>query len=185
MERYKWYSGCGRLTLSLPKDVVELCYHSGDCTEDLERCMELPEVREELNKLGKEDVVKALEEYSDWNLNSHKINLMRVLWIACGDIKNLIEADTGDASLYMDSHNVKHKLNATNKNVTSIPCSMIHENDRIIFTGEDGRKHILKACYMEGGAGKCGACFFYGRDDECDQMDCYSNDSRLYYKEID
>lgn len=46
MERYKWYSGCGRLTLSLPKDVVELCYHSGDCTEDLERCMEWHEPKD-------------------------------------------------------------------------------------------------------------------------------------------
>lgn len=69
--------------------------------------------------------------------------------------------------------------------VIYIPNLMIHENDKMIFTGEDGNKHRLKTCYMEDGISKCGACFFYGRDDECDQMDCYSNDSRLYYKEID
>lgn len=82
--------------IELPTDVVNACSHSGSCDEDIERCLQLPEVREELNKIDKEKLIKELTEYGAWSeeeLSNHEENLKRILWIASGDIQDRREKE--------------------------------------------------------------------------------------------
>lgn len=77
-------------SITLPLDVVRLCSHSGDCTEDVQRCMELPEVKAELSEIDPDQLRKELREYGAWDdqqLSSHGDNLERILWIAAGNIQ--------------------------------------------------------------------------------------------------
>lgn len=85
--------------IELPEDVVNLCYHMGDCSDDIERCMELPEVKAELAKLDPATLVKELSEYGAWNadqLADHTENLKRILWIAAGNIQDEDTSEDGD-----------------------------------------------------------------------------------------
>lgn len=77
-------------SITLPEDVVMLCHHSGDCNEDVIRCMELPEVKAELAGIDPEKLRKELAEYGAWDeleLADHNANLKRILWIAAADIQ--------------------------------------------------------------------------------------------------
>lgn len=77
-------------SITLPEDVVRLCHHQGDCEEDCRRCMELPEVKAELSEIDPEQLKKELREYGAWDeneLSDHNNNLMRILWIAAGNIQ--------------------------------------------------------------------------------------------------
>lgn len=76
--------------ITLPMDVVRLCHHTGDCTEDVIRCMELPEVAKELTKIDPDSLIEELSEFGAWDaeqLASHTDNLKRILWIAAGNIQ--------------------------------------------------------------------------------------------------
>lgn len=76
-------------SIELPKEVVNACSHSGDCTEDVQRCLKIPEIALELNGLDKEGLKKELSEYGAWSdtqLENHQDNLERILWIAASDI---------------------------------------------------------------------------------------------------
>lgn len=78
-------------SITLPEDVVNLCSHQGDCEEDCRRCMELPEVKAELAEIDPEKLRKELSEYGAWDdaqLADHNENLMRILWIASGNIQD-------------------------------------------------------------------------------------------------
>jgi hypothetical protein len=78
-------------SIELPIDVIELCHHQGDCTEDIRRCMELPEVRAELSEIDPEALKKELSDYGAWDdeqLSIHQDNLERILWIAAGNIQD-------------------------------------------------------------------------------------------------
>lgn len=85
-----WFtSGSGYVEFQLPVDVVRLCSHPGPCDDDIERCLELPEVKEALSKVDPEGLKKELYEYGAWDdkeLSNHDENLKRILWIASGDI---------------------------------------------------------------------------------------------------
>lgn len=75
--------------LNITKKIANLGYHSGDCTEDIERIIELPEIKQQLKKIDKEQLKKELYDYGAWDdleLENHEANLQRILWIACGDI---------------------------------------------------------------------------------------------------
>ena len=77
--------------IELPEDVARMCSHSGNCDEDCRRCMELPEVKNELARIDPEQLRKELREYGAWNekeLSNHSDNLMRILWIAAGNIQD-------------------------------------------------------------------------------------------------
>lgn len=52
--------------------------------------MTVPSIEKQLNKLDPSLVAKELKEYGAWDsveLSDHSANLSRLLWIACGDIK--------------------------------------------------------------------------------------------------
>lgn len=77
-------------SIELPEDVIDACHHSGDCTEDCMRCMELPEIKAELAEIDPEQLRKELREYGAWDedqLQDHHENLLRILWIAAGNIQ--------------------------------------------------------------------------------------------------
>ncbi len=77
--------------ISLSDDVVRMCSHSGPCDEDVKRCLELPEVKKELDSIKPDALRRELREYGAWDDNellSHSDNLERILWIAAGDISD-------------------------------------------------------------------------------------------------
>lgn len=79
-----------RFELKLTADAVDACSHSGDCEDDVRYYMAQPEIRAELNKIPADKLAKELREYGAWDeeqLANHEDNLMRILWIAAGDIK--------------------------------------------------------------------------------------------------
>lgn len=82
-----YFNYIGSIELSL--EIAEMCSHSGDCSEDIDRCMELPEIKVELEGIDPKELVKELEEYGAWDkeeLTDHTENLRRILWIASGNI---------------------------------------------------------------------------------------------------
>ena len=86
----EWFStSSGRIELEIDADDAESCSHSGDCEEDIEALMYKPYIKNQLEKLDPKVVKRELKEYGAWNddeLNDHEMNLVRLLWIACGDI---------------------------------------------------------------------------------------------------
>lgn len=78
-------------SIELPEDVVNACNHSGPCDEDVDRAMELPEIKAELSEIDPEQLRKELSEYGAWDdqeLANHQDNLKRILWIAAGNIQD-------------------------------------------------------------------------------------------------
>lgn len=83
--------------IELTDEVVSMCSHQGQCDEDVKECMELPEVKAQLNSIDKAQLVKELSEYGAWSdqeLSDHQDNLMRILWIAAG---NILDGDFHEA----------------------------------------------------------------------------------------
>jgi len=79
-------------SITLPVDVVEMCSHQGDCTEDIKACLQMPEIKKELEDIDPEQLRKELDEYGAWDneeLSNHQDNLERILWIAAGDISDI------------------------------------------------------------------------------------------------
>lgn len=77
-------------SIELPLDVVKNCSHSGQCDDDVERSLELPEVKTELSEIDPDQLRKELREYGAWDdaqLQDHAENLKRILWIAAGNIQ--------------------------------------------------------------------------------------------------
>lgn len=76
-------------SIELPVDVIKSCYHSGDCTEDCRRCLQLPEIQAELADIDPLCLQQELSEYGAWSedeLKNHEDNLIRILWIASANI---------------------------------------------------------------------------------------------------
>lgn len=79
-------------SIELPEDVAHHCSHSD---EDVERALELPEVKAEMAEIDKEDLKKELAEYGVWTdeqLNDHSENIKRILWIAAGNIMDELKS---------------------------------------------------------------------------------------------
>ena len=87
----EWFSGNYGIELELNKDDAESGSHSGDCEEDIKELMNKPYIKAQLDKLDPEELKRELKEYGAWDeneLTDHEDNLMRILWIACGDISD-------------------------------------------------------------------------------------------------
>jgi hypothetical protein len=84
-----WLSSSGNIALNLTKGQAAIGYHSGDCAEDIGALAHNPKIAAQLAALNPDSVAAALREYGAWDsaeLSDHAANLMRLLWIACGDI---------------------------------------------------------------------------------------------------
>lgn len=75
--------------ITLSEEVVKLICRSGDNTEDVRRCLELPEVKAEMLKIPRVAIVEELKEYGAWEdeeLPDEQKNLEKILWIAAWNI---------------------------------------------------------------------------------------------------
>lgn len=85
-----WTSSSGRIELQITKAQAVIGSHQGQCDQDIAYLRTLPAIRRQLAKVSPEVLAKELRECGAWNkveLADHDQNLSRLLWIACGDIK--------------------------------------------------------------------------------------------------
>jgi len=92
MRTYYWTSSStGSLHLTLTKDDVESGSHSGACDDDIAYLRTLPRIASQLDAMPKCTLKSELREYGAWDaheLSDHDANLSRILWLACGDIRD-------------------------------------------------------------------------------------------------
>lgn len=86
-----WYtSSCGRIGLNIPKRLIGVGYHQGQCDDDIRYIRKHEKaIERQLQKVDPSRLRDVLSEYGAWNdeeLADHEANLDRLLWIACGDL---------------------------------------------------------------------------------------------------
>ena len=85
-----WYtSSDGRINLQMTKAQAQSAMHPGDCEHDVRALMQEPKIARQLRKLNPEDVKRELDGYGAWDddeLADHEMNLVRLVWLAAGDI---------------------------------------------------------------------------------------------------
>lgn len=85
-----WYtSASGIIELNITKNVAESCSHSGSCDNDVMLALQIPAIKRQLAKIDPVVLARELKECGAWDedeLQDHSANLMRILWIAAGDI---------------------------------------------------------------------------------------------------
>jgi hypothetical protein len=82
------YSNYG-VDLRITRSDAQACTHSGPCDDDVKALMLKPYIKKQLGALNLEQLRKELKEYGAWDtaeLSNHTDNLMRWLWLSCGDI---------------------------------------------------------------------------------------------------
>lgn len=84
-----WWSGNYGNELNIKMDDAESCSGPGDQDENVRALARVPYIRKQLRKLSPSKVADELREYGAWDaeaLEDHDRNLIRLLWIACGDL---------------------------------------------------------------------------------------------------
>lgn len=84
-----WSTSSGRIELNITKSVAAQCSHQGQCDNDVIRCLNLPSVKKQFDKLSNDLIASELKEYGAWDddeLQDIEGNKQRLLWIAAGDI---------------------------------------------------------------------------------------------------
>jgi len=77
--------------ISLTSQDAANCSHSGQCDNDILLTMKKPYIKKQLDALPVDKLAIELKEYGAWDeieLQDHNANLMRILWIAAGDIQD-------------------------------------------------------------------------------------------------
>ena len=86
-----WYGNVDGLSLRITKQEAESGSHVGDCYTDIKELAKFPHIKKQLNKIDPDTLIRELREYGAWDLDDlqgeHDMNLYRILWIACCDIK--------------------------------------------------------------------------------------------------
>lgn len=84
-----WTSSNGRIELQMTLEQARSVSHSGQCDMDVKALMAVPKIARQLKKIDAALLASELKEYGAWDtdeLASHSHNLMRLVWIAGGDI---------------------------------------------------------------------------------------------------
>ena len=84
-----WTTGSGNIALQLTRKEARMGAHSGDCEADVKALAKKPRIARQLKELDPDLVSQELKEYGAWDeeeRKDHAQNLIRLLWIACGDI---------------------------------------------------------------------------------------------------
>lgn len=86
-----WFSSSsGRIELNIPKRLIGVGYHSGQCDSDIAFIRQTEKkIEKQLAAIDPELLKAELREYGAWDdedLSDHEANLDRLLWIACGDL---------------------------------------------------------------------------------------------------
>ena len=87
---YWFTTSNGRIELNISLDDALSGSHPGQCDDDVKSLSDLPYIREQLDKIDPGVLVDELLEYGAWDryeLIDHETNLQRILWLACGDIR--------------------------------------------------------------------------------------------------
>ena len=77
------------ISLQMTMEQAMIGSHSGDCELDVKYLMGVPEIAKQLVDIDPSKLSKVLDEYGCWDegeLADHQANLMRLVWIAAGDI---------------------------------------------------------------------------------------------------
>lgn len=91
MKKHTWQSN--RFTLELTEDQAVDGSHQGDCTDDIRALVNIPEIASQFETIPPDSIRKELREYGAWDdteLADDAANRERILWIACGDIREEI-----------------------------------------------------------------------------------------------
>lgn len=91
VERVCWYqTGSGKIELAISLEDARSGSHQGKWDPDIAELRKVPYIAEQLAALTPATVADELDEYGCWDeteLADHDQNLNRLLWLACGDIK--------------------------------------------------------------------------------------------------
>jgi hypothetical protein len=85
-----WSSSSGTIELQMSLDDAESASHQGQCLNDVKALAQMPHIKAQLDSLDPSDVAKELKVYGAWDdeeLADHDENMLRLLWVAAGDIK--------------------------------------------------------------------------------------------------
>lgn len=85
-----WYDGSGRIELSITLDQAQGASHQGQCDEDVQALSEDTDISSQLEQIEPSTLRATLKEYGAWDadeLADHEVNLQRILWLACCDIR--------------------------------------------------------------------------------------------------
>jgi hypothetical protein len=84
-----WSSSSGTIELQMSLDDAESASHQGQCLDDVKALAQMPHIKAQLDSLDPSDVAKELKGYGAWDdeeLADHDENVLRLLWIAAGEI---------------------------------------------------------------------------------------------------
>lgn len=85
------YASFERFELKLTKDQTLTGSHPGPCDDDIEALLKIPAIKKQLDKIESAKIRDELKEYGAWNdqeLSDDGQNRARILWIACGNIRD-------------------------------------------------------------------------------------------------
>lgn len=88
---YVAVDGCGFVSLGLTDEIANACYHSGSCDYDTEVYLDAPIIREQLDKITDEQIIKSLNEcgIDEYNPSEHtrRDNESWLLFLAAANYK--------------------------------------------------------------------------------------------------
>jgi hypothetical protein len=89
--RYWFSTSSGWIELRLTLEDARSGSHQGRCDDDIEALRRVPYIKAQLDALDPVKLAADLSEYGAWEeaeLADHDANLNRILWLACGDIRD-------------------------------------------------------------------------------------------------
>lgn len=89
------YANFERFELKLTKEQALTGSHPGPCDADIEELLQVPAIKRQLNKIPTDAIRAELKDYGAWDeeeLSSDEDNRARILWIACGNIREDIRS---------------------------------------------------------------------------------------------
>lgn len=84
------YATFNRFELRITKAQALQGSHPGPCDLDIRDLLAVPAIKRQLDKINPLDIRAELKEYGAWGeneLSSYEDNRARILWIACGNIR--------------------------------------------------------------------------------------------------
>lgn len=87
------YASFNRFELKITKKQALQGSHPGPCDLDIAELLNVPAIKRQLNKIPADLIATELKDYGAWDeqeLSNHEENKARILWIACGDIREEI-----------------------------------------------------------------------------------------------
>ena len=87
------YAYFNRFIIQMTKNQARACSHQGQCDNDVKAALEIPAIQRQLKRINPDDIRAELRECGAWDdteLESDYENQMRIVWLAAGDINELI-----------------------------------------------------------------------------------------------